>query len=466
MYSGWKNKIHRYAAISIFIFTLGVVKESIKYDFLPWIYSTFNMTGFEQYFVIIDSISIWLLYSFAMPMMVLAGFYFSNYNETHEKQFQISICAIFTISIILTFVFIPTNFRYYQDNNLTFWFVYTIYNYILGFVFLLRSGYVGIKNEFNLSVKTEKKKIAFILFPVVYGWLFFLFIPNMLRFTNLSIEEQFLIDFWQYNLYVLIASLFAFVMLSLRYGFMGLKLVTIKYNWSTNMEIASLGAEISHHMLKQNIEGIAADLKQLKNCISSNDNKNNENLSNEILGNLQDYVKDTQNLLERFRKHTKSISLKEDRHSLLDLLNLATNRALQINDCRETFKIEITSSIKTNTFLECDREHMVEVFINFFINAMEATKNHGTIKVRSRRDSFKYELLFEDDGEGIAFFNRTNIFEPHFTTKKNSDKNFGLGLYYCKNVILAHKGAIFARSESGNGNGTTIHVHFPLSKIS
>jgi len=45
------------------------------------------------------------------------------------------------------------------------------------------------------------------------------------------------------------------------------------------------------------------------------------------------------------------------------------------------------------------------------------------------------------------------LFEPYFTTK---EKGTGLGLANSQNIIIGHKGTIFAESEFGKGTCFTI----------
>lgn len=72
-------------------------------------------------------------------------------------------------------------------------------------------------------------------------------------------------------------------------------------------------------------------------------------------------------------------------------------------------------------------------------------------------------IQVKDNGDGIGKQHFDHIFEPYYTTKR-SERNFGLGLSYCRNVIRKHGGYIVAESESGVG--TTITVALPASRFS
>ncbi len=69
------------------------------------------------------------------------------------------------------------------------------------------------------------------------------------------------------------------------------------------------------------------------------------------------------------------------------------------------------------------------------------------------------KLTVADDGYGISADNQDRIFEPYFTTKE-AGKGTGLGLAMAHGIILSHGGQIMVDSEIGNG--TTVHVFFPV----
>jgi signal transduction histidine kinase len=62
-----------------------------------------------------------------------------------------------------------------------------------------------------------------------------------------------------------------------------------------------------------------------------------------------------------------------------------------------------------------------------------------------------------DNGSGMSKESLSKLFEPYFTTKP---KGSGLGLANTQNIILNHKGTIFAESELGKGSAftTTLNI--------
>jgi signal transduction histidine kinase len=124
--------------------------------------------------------------------------------------------------------------------------------------------------------------------------------------------------------------------------------------------------------------------------------------------------------------------------------------------------------------VEIDASQIKQVIRNIVINATEAMKAKGTIKVffenaavgekdRLALKVGKYvRLSIKDQGIGIAQKNIAKIFDPYFSTKDMSvDKGQGLGLATCHSIIKKHDGFITAESELGGG--ATFIIYLPAS---
>ena len=95
--------------------------------------------------------------------------------------------------------------------------------------------------------------------------------------------------------------------------------------------------------------------------------------------------------------------------------------------------------------LYCDPSHVREALTNLVGNAVEAMRGSGRITLSYVR---------------MTPAAQKRIFEPYYTTK-TSGENFGLGLYYCQNVMNVHEGSI--RVSSAPGKGCTFTLIFPLA---
>ncbi|MHB8054503.1 MAG: GAF domain-containing sensor histidine kinase [Candidatus Aminicenantales bacterium] len=106
-----------------------------------------------------------------------------------------------------------------------------------------------------------------------------------------------------------------------------------------------------------------------------------------------------------------------------------------------------------------DRAQLKQLFLNFFLNAVQAMPSGGTLRVEARRTNGpKLVVAVSDTGEGIPEDTLDRIFDPFFTTKSNGT---GLGLSICEHIVKTHDGDIEVRSKTGRG--TTMSVGLPLA---
>ncbi|MCX7706025.1 MAG: response regulator [bacterium] len=102
-------------------------------------------------------------------------------------------------------------------------------------------------------------------------------------------------------------------------------------------------------------------------------------------------------------------------------------------------------------------EQLQQVFINLFMNAIEAIDSRGKISIETKNQPGKVVVRISDNGRGIPPEILGKIFKPFFTTK--SEKSTGIGLTISKKIIEAHKGEISV--ESTQGKGTAFTISFP-----
>jgi PAS domain S-box-containing protein len=122
---------------------------------------------------------------------------------------------------------------------------------------------------------------------------------------------------------------------------------------------------------------------------------------------------------------------------------------------------------------DVDRSQIGQVVQNLVINAMQAMKNGGIIRVGLRNAEVaegqqpplpagRYlELSLADTGTGISAEHIARIFEPYFTTK---EQGTGLGLATVYSITRKHQGHVAVESEIGKG--TTFRLWLPAAKMS
>ena len=110
--------------------------------------------------------------------------------------------------------------------------------------------------------------------------------------------------------------------------------------------------------------------------------------------------------------------------------------------------------------LMVDRHMMEQVLMNLILNAIQATKDGGTITIRTQAQDGDCEVAVEDTGCGIPPHVLPHIFDPFFTTK-GTGEGTGLGLSVSLGIVERHGGRILVESEVGKGSVFTVCL--PLS---
>jgi signal transduction histidine kinase len=99
------------------------------------------------------------------------------------------------------------------------------------------------------------------------------------------------------------------------------------------------------------------------------------------------------------------------------------------------------------------------VFLNLVMNAAQASRQGGQIRLCSRFDDGDVVVTVADDGCGIPPEIVERIFDPFFTTKAVGEGT-GLGLGIALQIVRAHGGEIDV--DSTPEVGTTFRVRLPL----
>ena len=110
-----------------------------------------------------------------------------------------------------------------------------------------------------------------------------------------------------------------------------------------------------------------------------------------------------------------------------------------------------------------DANHMRQVLINLFTNAMEAMPEGGDIHVASAFEEGPPPLVLltiTDSGGGVEPEVLGNIFNPFYTTKSGGH---GLGLALTQRIVTAHSGSLRVRNLPGQG--LSFQVALPLVPV-
>ncbi len=138
--------------------------------------------------------------------------------------------------------------------------------------------------------------------------------------------------------------------------------------------------------------------------------------------------------------------------------------------------VTLKTDLKRNLgWVKIDPNQLTQIFLNLAVNAKDAMKNGGILRITATKEKLKkakacgndmiqsgdyIKIIVSDTGSGIAAEHLPHIFEPFFTTKGGSTgSGTGLGLSTVYGVIRAAGGYISVDSEKGIG--TTFIIYLP-----
>lgn len=126
--------------------------------------------------------------------------------------------------------------------------------------------------------------------------------------------------------------------------------------------------------------------------------------------------------------------------------------------------------------MSCDANRMQQIFVNLFMNAIQAMQQNGTITISSYQDVVSKQHNYQaisglhfkvgqsvivtevcDTGPGITADRLGKIFDPFYTTKPVGDGT-GLGLSVIRNIVDLHQGAI--KVENLLPHGLSVKIMF------
>src|SRR2546421_991513 len=196
-----------------------------------------------------------------------------------------------------------------------------------------------------------------------------------------------------------------------------------------------------------------------------------------LIGHEIDRIDSLVNQLLRFARPAKPILKPLHAHEILEkALTLVGHRLYQ-----KDIKLNRLWRADTDT-IHGDADQLEQVFLNFFLNAMDAMKTHGELSVKTEIRSDEQwvsaltytngessgngqarealRITIRDSGEGIRAEDIPHVFDPFFTTK---DYGTGLGLSVVHGIIQDHAAQIEVESELEKG--TAFHILLPLVRF-
>lgn len=110
-------------------------------------------------------------------------------------------------------------------------------------------------------------------------------------------------------------------------------------------------------------------------------------------------------------------------------------------------KIEVLYILNEDFEIKADKDRLFRVNFNLINNSIDALKDGGIITFKVKKCGKECVFLVSDNGIGIDKENLKKLFNPFFTAGKANGT--GLGLAVVDEIIKAHKGKIYVKSQKG-----------------
>ena len=145
-------------------------------------------------------------------------------------------------------------------------------------------------------------------------------------------------------------------------------------------------------------------------------------------------------------------------HSLLEDTYRLMTHSIEIKDIR--FRTDFKA---VNDRVICSPNQIKQACVALVVNASEAVQEKGEITLHTEnRDEHHITIGVVDNGTGISKDDLPHIFEPFFSTKRDTS-GIGLGLSIVHGIVENHKGQIEVKTEPGQG--TSIEITLPLTDV-
>lgn len=215
--------------------------------------------------------------------------------------------------------------------------------------------------------------------------------------------------------------------------------------------IGQLAAGIAHE-IRNPLASMSASIEMLKRSIPPAGQGDENQRLMEIAIREIDRLN---NLISEFLDFVKPSTFRREKVHLDKLLSELV-MAIKNSRLFES-RIRFRESYESDSVALGNSEKLKQVVWNLLVNAIDATKDIGTVEVGccSASDQ-RVKFWVSDEGSGMNEEVMGHLYEPFFTTK---EKGTGLGLATAYRIVEAHQGEI--RVESKVKKGTRFEIYLP-----
>ena len=278
------------------------------------------------------------------------------------------------------------------------------------------------------------------------GHYFTLYFPNIST-KKLERNDQ-LFAPWLYILLIVIL-IFSFFIFAISIIIKQRKLSETRSDFINNMThelktpISTIGLS-SEMLLKNDLSGDPEKIKRYASII----HKENKRLENQV-----------ERVLNVAKLDKDKVVLKKSTIEIHEILQeVKDNFEFNQEDKGGTITMHLNAD---DDALRADDVHISNVLYNLIDNAIKYCEVDPVIEITTRNDQKFLIIEVADNGIGIPREDINQIFDKFFrvhTGNRHDVKGFGLGLYYVKLIIEAHKGTVNVKSTIGKGTTFTLKI--------
>ncbi len=197
--------------------------------------------------------------------------------------------------------------------------------------------------------------------------------------------------------------------------------------------LGEMAATVAHE-IRNPLGAIGGFVGMLKDCVDESQ-VNQHKIIDKTLRSISVLNKTVTNLLAFTRG--MEISIKNIRadvffQPIIDIIEE------NIKNSNADIDLKLELSPFESLILKIDNDKLNQVLVNLLINAIQAIKEKGTVKVGLKMKGLDKILFFVEDSQGtLPKEDIEKIFNPFYTTKENGT---GLGLAICNKIVELHRG--------------------------
>lgn len=219
-------------------------------------------------------------------------------------------------------------------------------------------------------------------------------------------------------------------------------------------DTASMGASVFVHSIKNQLLSARVIHKKLQQELNGTADPEQVRRYVEVLRDMNE------NMLSRMEELYRSVKV-----SYISLIPVSTEEVVcqAVERMRQKYPdAKVNVDQKINTLVLADKTHLSEVFYNLLTNAWEATlaahrEQESAVEFRVWGERMWVAFEVKDHGTGISRMEQKKIFDP-FYTSKNTNFNWGMGLYYVRKIVKSHLGHLQIHSAEGEGTDFLVWV--------